>query len=250
MVCHDLSVFDDERFSQVFTQIIMDVMAGGFDSSATTSSWGVLYLIQKPEVAQKCRAELLKLIGEEESDCLADVDVVKKRCPYFMATVYEILRKSTVGPLGLLHQTTCDTSLQGYPVSKGTVVISNIHQINHDPDEWSEPEEFRPERFLIEIESLDPDNQQSDSKASKTNLERPNNQSLTLNQKACNEVANFSSGLRRCPGDKIALSMLCILLGTLIRRYDFEVVKAPEDMVPIKGFLLKPKHYLIKLNKV
>ena len=240
MVRDDLSVFDDKRFSKLFTQIVIDLMAAGFDASAATASWGMLYLIKKPKVVQKCRDELSKLSDRQESDCLFDVEVVKKSCPYFMATLYEILRISTVAPLAILHKTTCDTSIQGYPVSKGTIVIPNLYQINHDPDEWSEPEEFFPERFLVDMKSLNRDDQQNESKATKIYFGRPEKESLVLNQKMCNGIASFSS----------SLSMLCLLFGTLIRRYDFELVKPPEDMVPIRGFTSKPKHCLVKLNKI
>ena len=217
----DFDAFDDDIFCREITKIASDVVGGGFDTSASTASYAILYLIQHPEIVEKCRTELCK-VAREDGDRLSME--AKSKCPYFMATIHEILRMSCVAPTGLLHLTKRESSIQGYAVPKDTIVIANLRQINFDSQEWPEPHQFRPERFL---------NANGDK---------------ALNTRACNEIATFSAGMRRCPGDKLGISMIFVLLGTLIKRYDFDLVKAPVDMEPIRGITSKPKHYLLKLS--
>ena len=178
-------------------------------------SWAILYLSQHPEVAQKCRAELNKVESQPIQEAKID-------CPYFIGTIHEILRMSTISPGGIPHSTRCDTTIQGYHIPKDTIIIANLRQINYDEDNWSQPYQFRPDRFLRDDGLID--------------------------TRACNEIATFSSGTRRCPGDKVAITMIFVLLGTLIKRYDFEMVKPPIDMEPMRGILSKPKHHLVKFH--
>ena len=222
----DIEAFEDKTFCREVTKVASDIVGGGFDTAASTTSWAILYLIHHPEIVQRCRAELCQ-ISSTDSDKSLSMEA-KSDCPYFMATIYEILRMSCVAPTGLLHRTKRDSSIQGYSVPKNTIVIANLRQMNFDSQEWKQPQQFRPERFL------------------KMNDEGNN----VLNTKVCNDIATFSAGTRRCPGDKLGISMIFVLLGTLIKRYNFNLVKAPVDMEPIRGITSKPKHYLLKLSKV
>ena len=230
----DLATFKDEEYCREVAKLCYELIGAGFDTVATALSWAVLYLIENPEVVQRCRAELtqktttsttplLNNKGEFDDEDLLSLER-KTQFPYFMATLFEVLRKSTPSPMGIPHLTKCDTSVQGYHIPKDTTVIPNLRQINNDAEDWPKPHEFRPERFLRDDGSVD--------------------------TRACNEIATFSAGIRRCPGDKVAITMIFVLLGTLIKRYDFEMVKPPIDMEPMRGLTAKPKHYLVKVNSV
>ena len=44
-----------------------------------------------------------------------------------------------------------DGEVNGYFIAKGTLLMSNLWAIHHDPEYWgADAEEFRPERFLTE----------------------------------------------------------------------------------------------------
>jgi len=63
-------------------------------------------------------------------------------------TIREQMRINPLTPLGVPHGCSEDTTLGGYFVPKGSLVISNLYAMNHDPTVWKDPESFRPERFL------------------------------------------------------------------------------------------------------
>ena len=70
--------------------------------------------------------------------------------PYMNATIFEVQRMSATAPGVLPHRTLADTTLEGYDIPKDTVVLVNVKAILRDPDFWTDPDDFRPERFLNE----------------------------------------------------------------------------------------------------
>ncbi|CAL8071159.1 unnamed protein product [Orchesella dallaii] len=69
------------------------------------------------------------------------------------AVIQEILRISSVVPLGVLHELVNDIDFHGYRLPKGLLLIPNMYHIHHDKKIWGDAEKFRPERFLNEDES-------------------------------------------------------------------------------------------------
>lgn len=77
--------------------------------------------------------------------------------PYTEAVIRETLRYETLTPFGVIHKTMKDTTLGGFNVPKDTLAITNLDELNHDPDFWGDPENFRPERFLAKDGQLGKD---------------------------------------------------------------------------------------------
>ena len=48
----------------------------------------------------------------------------------------------------LPHNTSSDTTLCGYDIPANTIVYMNLYSAHYDASAWSEPGDFRPERFL------------------------------------------------------------------------------------------------------
>ncbi|CAH1436549.1 unnamed protein product [Lactuca virosa] len=77
--------------------------------------------------------------------------------------------------------------------------------MGRDPNIWSDPEMFMPERFLdVKIDYKGQDF----------------------------ELIPFGAGRRMCPGLNLANRMLHIILGSLIHKFDWKVVgnKRPQDI--------------------
>ncbi|MFS7910920.1 putative cytochrome P450 [Helianthus anomalus] len=68
---------------------------------------------------------------------------------YVKATIKETLQLHTPLPLLIPRESTQDVKLMGYNNPSRTQVVINALAIARDPTLWEEPDEFRPERFLI-----------------------------------------------------------------------------------------------------
>ncbi len=123
-----------------------DLFAAGTETSATTMRWGCLFMCLYPDVQTKVQEELDAEVGRNRMPRLTD----RPNLPYTEATLMEIQRRGSIVPLGVPRAPSRDTTVNGYDIPKGTVVMANIWAVHHDPDVWKNPEEFRPERFLDE----------------------------------------------------------------------------------------------------
>ncbi|CAE6343112.1 unnamed protein product, partial [Rhizoctonia solani] len=103
-----------------------------------------------PEIAKKAQAEIDTAIGRERIPTLYDRNLL----PYTDALVQEVMRMCPPVPLGLAHLATEDIEFHGYRIPKGTTINPNIWQascymaILRDPNHFSSPHIFNPNRFL------------------------------------------------------------------------------------------------------
>jgi cytochrome P450 len=145
--CSSVLLLTRSRSLQI---ILWDVMAGGIDTSATSIEWLIYILINHPEVQTKAQEELLRVVGPNRLPTFDDAE----NLPYLNAVISECFRFKHFAPFGIPHSTTKDTTLGGYRVPKAAQVMINIYALHMDPENWKDPEEFRPERFLEEEKGL------------------------------------------------------------------------------------------------
>ena len=124
---------------------------------------------------------------------------------YTEAVICEVLRKSSVVPLGILHRALEDETIDGYLIPKETTIIANIYGAHHDPQVWGDPEIFRPERWI-----------DSDGKLKKFD-----------------QLVAFSAGKRSCIGEPIARMQLFLFITNIFQKFD---VKAAGKLPPPDGF--------------
>ncbi|KAE8146925.1 cytochrome P450 [Aspergillus avenaceus] len=125
--------------------------AGGADTTVSTMSCFFLAMALYPEVQRKAQEEIDRVVGErlpEFSD--------RESLPYIEAMVKELLRWHPVVTAGVSHVSTHDDMCNGYFIPKGSNIINNVWAFTRDPEVYSEPNEFKPERFLGENPELDP----------------------------------------------------------------------------------------------
>lgn len=101
------------------------------------------YIVLYPEIGERIQNEVDQVTDNgSRKVTLFDIE----NMPYTVSTIYEILRYSS-SPI-VPHVATADVSISGYGISKGTIVFINNYELNTNPKFWTEPELFKPERFL------------------------------------------------------------------------------------------------------
>ncbi|XP_071957151.1 steroid 17-alpha-hydroxylase/17,20 lyase-like isoform X1 [Antedon mediterranea] len=193
------------------------IFFAGTDTTANTLLWALLYMAAFPKKQALIHDELDRVVGPNGQLNLEH----RPDMPYLEATVYEILRYSSLTILGVPHAAARDTNVRGFHIPKGTQVLANIWAVHHDEEAWDRPHEFLPERFL-----------NSEGKMKKPS-EFPH-------------FMPFSTGRRICIGKNIAKCELFLLIGNLLQEYTFRM---PDNVEPdLEGevtFSLVPKPYEI-----
>ncbi|XP_072050894.1 cytochrome P450 2J4-like [Amphiura filiformis] len=200
---------------------VMNLFRAGTVTISTTLRWSVLYLMAYPEIQKRIQHEMDSVVGRDRFPRLSDKD----KLPFTSAVLLEIQRITSIIPLGLSHSCGEDTTIEGYDIPKGSVVVSNLWAVHHDPDTWKNPDQFYPDRFLDKDGCL---------------RERE-------------ELIPFSTGRRICFGDQLAKMELYIFFTHLLHRFTF---KKPNDSKPISfsccfkgvtGSILFPDHFMTQV---
>ncbi|NWX53545.1 CP21A hydroxylase, partial [Promerops cafer] len=116
---------------------LVDLFIGGTETTAAALGWAVAFLLHRPELQARLRAELEGAQGPPGPGDMG-------RLPLLQATVSETLRLRPPAPLALPHCALHHTSLGGLPVVPGTVLVPNLLAAQQDPDIWQHPEVFLP----------------------------------------------------------------------------------------------------------
>ncbi|KAJ5925569.1 hypothetical protein N7454_008208 [Penicillium verhagenii] len=116
----------------------------GADTAVSSVGAFFLAMALRPEVQNKARDEIDRVIGTGRLPTLAD----REQLPYVNAVVKEVFRWHTVVPMGVPHVSTADDTYEGYFLPKGSLVMPNIWGMMHDPALYRDPMVFKPERFL------------------------------------------------------------------------------------------------------
>jgi len=172
-------------------QIILDLFSAGVETLKTTVLWSIVYMMYFPEVRKKVQAELDAVVGPTRLPKVKDMP----QLTYTKATMYEIMRRSSVVPLGTTHSTERPVELEGYTIPKNAHVIPHLHAVHMDPELWRNPQEFQPERFLNESHSC---------------IEKPE------------FFMPFGSGQRMCLGDQLAEKEFFLFFTSIMHCFDLE----------------------------
>jgi cytochrome P450 len=120
----------------------MTLYLAGHETTALTLTWSWYLLSQHPEVEAKLVAEWQEVL-DRRSPTAADL----ARLPYTEAVVTEAMR--VYPPVYLIgREATRDLELGGYRVKKGYTVFMSQWVSHRDSRYFSDPEAFRPERWL------------------------------------------------------------------------------------------------------
>nr|XP_043637893.1 cytochrome P450 81Q32-like [Erigeron canadensis] len=181
---------------QMIRSFVVVLLAAGTDTTAGTMEWAMSLLLNHPQILKKAQNEIDSVIGNARF--IDETDLAS--LPYLHCIVNETLRLYPAGPLLFPRESSEDCVIGGYTIPKGTMLMVNQWAIHHDPNIWTEPERFSPDRFLGLQGSRDGFH-----------------------------FMPFGSGRRRCPGEGLSFRVLGMTLGSLIQCFDWE--RAGQEMV-------------------
>ncbi|XP_019440638.1 PREDICTED: cytochrome P450 82A3-like isoform X1 [Lupinus angustifolius] len=207
-----LSVLDGIKIIEYNTDTIIKstlliLVAAAIDTTTATLTWAICFLLNNPCVLKEAQNELEIQVGKERIVKESDIS----NLVYIQAIVKETLRLHPAAPLSGPREFTEDCIIDGYQIQKGTRLITNLWKIHTDPSIWSDPLEFKPERFLTTHKDVDVRGHDF-------------------------ELIPFGSGRRICPGISFALHTIHLALARFLQ--SFEISKTsdePIDMTEIFG---------------
>ncbi|KAK2985664.1 hypothetical protein RJ640_006927 [Escallonia rubra] len=173
---------------------ISTMLLAGTDTSAVTMEWALSLLVNHPKVLEKARAELDSYVGQ---DRLVDEPDLPK-LHYLQSIINETLRLFPAAPLLVPHESSDDSTVGGFDVPRGTMLLVNAWAMHRDPAVWDDPTTFKPERF-------------------------------EGRENGGHNFVPFGMGRRQCPGAGLANRVVALALAAMIQCFDWERVS--EELV-------------------
>lgn len=181
----------------------------GHDTTSITLT-NTLYLIALyQDVQKKLKKEINDSLTTDELESISIESLGKLK--YLDAVLKESQRLypavSTVG-----REITHEMIIDKYKIPKGAFIAFNLYALNRDPDQFSNPNTFNPDRFL-------PDSEENKKRHPFA-------------------FVPFSGGLRNCIGQKFAVYELKIFLIKILSKFDIVTNVKEEDIRFCQGTTL------------
>uniref|UniRef100_A0A1J3G3L7 Cytochrome P450 71B2 n=2 Tax=Noccaea caerulescens TaxID=107243 RepID=A0A1J3G3L7_NOCCA len=175
--------------------VLMDIFLAGVDTGAITMIWAMTELARNPRVMKKAQEEIRTTLGhKQEKIDEEDIDKVE----YLKLIIKETFRLHPPVPLLLPRETMSHVKIQGYDIPPKTQIHLNVWTIGRDPNLWTDPESFVPERF--------------------------SNSCVDFRGQHF-ELLPFGSGRRICPGMSMAIPTVELGLLNLLYFFDWRLPK-------------------------
>lgn len=147
---------DEGKLSPEDEETIIWTAASLYGAAADTTVIALtaytLAMILFPDVQVKAQEEIDRVIGTERLPNFNDRD----KLPYIDALVKETTRWWPIAPMGFPHTATEDIEYNGMHIPKDAMLLPAVWCFLHDPDVYSAPESFEPDRFLRSRNEPDP----------------------------------------------------------------------------------------------
>ncbi|XP_050436079.1 cytochrome P450 306a1-like [Adelges cooleyi] len=171
--------------------LLSDLLGAGVDTTANSLRWFLLYMALNKPIQNELYNVLDRVCTNNEILDLEKVEnvVLLKSC------VYESMRMRPVAPSGIPRATTQETTISGYRIPKGTMIVPLQWAMHYDEKYWTNPHVYDPTRFF------DADGNIVTNKA----------------------YMPFQAGKRVCVGEMLAYWMLFLFGGNIIHKFDVSV---------------------------
>ncbi|XP_052109450.1 cytochrome P450 CYP82D47 isoform X1 [Arachis duranensis] len=210
-----LSVLDSAHLNgyhldTVIKATCLMIISAATDTTTVTMTWTLSLLLNHRHILKKVQDELDEKVGKERVVKESDVN----KLTYLETVVKESMRLYPAGPLSGPREFTEDCSLGGYYIKAGTRMFLNLWKLHRDPRVWSDPMEFKPERFLSAHKDVDVKGQHF-------------------------ELLPFGGGRRVCPGASFGLQMTKLALAAFLHAFEITTPSdAPVDMSATYGLTI------------
>ncbi|XP_053326237.1 cytochrome P450 4B1-like isoform X1 [Spea bombifrons] len=170
-------------------------MFEGHDTTASGISWILYCLAKYPEHQEKCREEIMEVLGDRDFVEWEDLG----KMPYTTLCIKESLRLFPPVPEVARELDKPITFCDGRSLPKGAVVVLNFYALGRNPSIWQDPEVFDPTRFSSE----------------NTSGRHPF------------AFLPFSAGPRNCIGQNFAMNEMKVAVSLILKR--FKLLPDPEN---------------------
>ncbi|GIK06086.1 hypothetical protein Aspvir_010204 [Aspergillus viridinutans] len=187
------------------------LFAAGTETTATTLGVALFYILNDPTVLTKLRGEVDQVMPTPQS--LATWRQLEK-LPYLNGVIHEALRFSG---LAMRQQRVSPTEVmkyKDYAIPPGTPVSMLQYFLHTDPELFSDPKRFYPERWMLAAER---------------------------NEGISRFLVTFGKGTRSCIGMNLAYAELHTVLAAIVRRFDLELYETTAEDIRFMRDKLLPR---------
>ncbi|KAK4397907.1 cytochrome [Sesamum angolense] len=218
---------------------LMTMLIAGHETTAAVLTWAIFLLAQHPAKMKKAQAEIDVVLGKERTT----FEAIKK-LEYLRLIVVEALRLYPQPPLLIRRSLKSDRlpggyngDKDGYAIPPGTDLFVSVYNLHRSPHFWDNPDDFEPERFLVQ-------------KLSQVEGWAGFDPSRSPGALYPNEIISdfaflpFGGGPRKCVGDQFALMESTIALAMLLQKFDVSLKGSPESVELVTGATIHTKNGL------
>ncbi len=203
----DAAMSDKELIDEVLTLIV-----AGHETTAAALTWTWYLISQHPDTAERLQAEA----DRTSSDQTLGLDAAES-LEFTHQVLQEALRLYPPGWL-ITRRTLEADELGGFPLGPRTDVFISPYMLHRHPLFWSEPEEFRPERFA----------------------------GADAEERHRFAYIPFAVGPRHCIGENIAMFEMLVHVHAMSRR--FRLTRAGNEPIELEAQInLRPRSNLMMM---
>ncbi|KAJ7290617.1 cytochrome P450 [Mycena rebaudengoi] len=192
----------DNYYQESTVQNVAAMMyAAGADTTTAVLCTFILAMLANPNAQKKAQQEIDSVVGRGHFPDFGD----KQELPYVAALVKEVLRWRNATPFGAPHFLEVEDVYRGYRIPAKSVVFANVWAISHEERTYSDPDAFKPERFL----------------------------NGKFDDPIRDVQSAFGFGRRICPGRHVAASSIWITVVSILAMFDI-TKEIGEDGQPIE----------------
>ena len=183
----------------------------GHDTVALTLKNTLFLLASHPLVQERVHKEIDEILSREDVEHIRAKEL---KLPYIEAVINESLRLLPPAPI-FGREVTSEMKVGEYTLPVGCYTSFNVFDLMRDPEQFEEPNEFNPERFMDGNEEKD--------------------------KRDKHAFLPFSGGLRNCIGEKYAMMEMKIFLIKILYHFEVSTSLRFEDITLYLGLTLNTK---------